>query len=95
MTAAPGTLLQAAGLLPGEAPERWSITHPDVITSLHAAYLDAGSDIITANTFGINRDKFADYRELISAAIGCAKKAVTPAEKINLSPMIWDPAADF
>ncbi len=72
-----GTLLQAAGLLPGEAPERWSITHPDVITSLHAAYLDAGSDIITANTFGINRDKFADYRELISAAIGCAKKAVT------------------
>lgn len=69
-----GTLLQAAGLLPGEAPERWSITHPDVITSLHAAYLDAGSDIITANTFGINRDKFADYRELISAAIGCAKR---------------------
>ena len=32
-----GTLLQAAGLLPGEAPERWSITHPDVITSLPAS----------------------------------------------------------
>ena len=53
-----GTLLQAAGLLPGEAPERWSITHPDVITSLHAAYLDAGSDIITVINLPITASLF-------------------------------------
>ena len=30
-----GTLLQAEGLAPGELPERWCISHPDVITAIH------------------------------------------------------------
>ena len=30
-----GTLLQARGLQPGEFPERWNITHPDVIKNIH------------------------------------------------------------
>ena len=28
-----GTLLQEKGLLPGEHPERWNITHPDITQS--------------------------------------------------------------
>ena len=33
-----GTLLQAEGLQPGEAPETWNLTHPDKITTIHRAY---------------------------------------------------------
>ena len=39
-----GTLLQERGLLPGEYPERWNVTHPDVITKIHTDYFDAGDD---------------------------------------------------
>jgi hypothetical protein len=49
-----GTMMQAAGLAPGEAPDIWSVTHPDTVRGLHAAYLDAGCNIILANTFGCN-----------------------------------------
>ena len=45
-----GTLLQAQGLAAGEMPERWNLSHPDVVRSIHRAYLEAGSRIITTNT---------------------------------------------
>ncbi len=71
-----GTCLQAAGLIEGEAPENWSLTHPDEVTALHRRYLEAGCDIIKANTFGINSLKYDNYAELISASLSCAKKAL-------------------
>ncbi len=71
-----GTVLQSMGLSAGEAPEIWSLTHPEKITELHRAYLSAGANIIKANTFGINPLKYGNYAELISASISCAKKAL-------------------
>lgn len=53
-----GSLLQAQGLKPGELPELWNITHPQVCVKLHQDYLEAGADIIKTNTFGANRLKF-------------------------------------
>ena len=38
-----------------------SLTRPDVISEIHAAYLDAGSDIIETNTFNANSISQADY----------------------------------
>ena len=38
-----GSLLQAAGLAAGELPERWNLSHPEVITNVHRKYLAAGS----------------------------------------------------
>ncbi|MBE7067515.1 MAG: homocysteine methyltransferase [Ruminococcaceae bacterium] len=72
-----GTLLQAQGLLPGEHPERWNISHPDVITSIHKAYFDAGSNVVCTNTFGANSLKFADdeLEAIIKAAISNANAA--------------------
>jgi len=72
-----GTLLQAKGLLPGELPERWNITHPDIICDIHKAYFDAGSNVVTANTFGANALKFddAELEEIISAALSNARRA--------------------
>ena len=49
-----GTLLQDMGLEPGELPERWNLTHPDRITAIHKAYYDAGSNVVSTNTFGAN-----------------------------------------
>lgn len=46
-----GTMLQEAGLAPGELPECWNLTHPEVIQNLHRAYLAAGCNIIKTNTF--------------------------------------------
>jgi 5-methyltetrahydrofolate--homocysteine methyltransferase len=38
-----------------------NITRPDVIKAVHAAYLDAGADIIETNTFSTQRISMADY----------------------------------
>ena len=54
-----GTILQAAGLQPGELPEKWNITHADVIRQMHYDYLLAGVHILKTNTFGANGLKYA------------------------------------
>lgn len=66
-----GTLLQQRGLLPGELPEIWNITHPKEIQAIHKAYFDAGSNIVNANTFGANSLKFnaRELDKIVKAAI--------------------------
>ena len=81
-----GSLLQEKGLKPGELPETWNIRHPEAITQIHRSYLEAGSDIILANTFGANRLKYNKNQEysletIVTAAMENAKKAVEEAEK--------------
>ena len=41
-----GTMLQANGLQSGELPERWNLTHPEQITQIHRAYVEAGCNIL-------------------------------------------------
>ena len=53
-----GSLLQGAGLKPGELPETWNIKHPEVLVKIHEDYLNAGANIILSNTFGANRLKY-------------------------------------
>lgn len=73
-----GTLLQASGLKAGELPEEWNITHPEVVRGIHRGYLDAGSNVISTNTFGANSLKLsADQLDLIiSAAVDNARCAI-------------------
>lgn len=47
-----GTLLMARGLAPGQPPETFNLTRPEVIEDVARLYLDAGADVITTNTFG-------------------------------------------
>jgi len=47
-----GTMLQAAGLTTGGAPEAWNVARPDAVKGIYQGYVDAGSQIITTNTFG-------------------------------------------
>lgn len=77
-----GTELQKRGLKPGEHPEEWNISHSDIIVDIHKSYIEAGADIINANTFGVNALNFPGRcEELIDAAFKNAKKAVTESGK--------------
>ena len=75
-----GTVLQEMGLEAGTPPELWNIQNPDKVTALHNMYLDAGCNIITTNTFGVNCNKYGNFDELIKCGINCAKKAVSGRE---------------
>ena len=72
-----GTLLQAEGLSAGEHPERWNITHPEIIQKIHRDYYDAGSNVVSTNTFGANLLKFSheELEDIIAAAVNNAKAA--------------------
>ena len=55
-----GTLLQSKGLKPGESPEEFGLKTPEKIREIHSAYLEAGADFLTTNTFGGNRFKLPE-----------------------------------
>ncbi len=73
-----GTLLQAQGMKPGELPERLNISKPEIIQNIHKAYYDAGSNVVSTNTFGANILKFnpLELEEIIKAAINNAHSAL-------------------
>ena len=74
-----GTMLQRFGMPMGTIPETLNIEKPEWILRLHHGYLEAGSDIVYANTFGANRLKLQGTQysvtELVGAAIRLAKEA--------------------
>lgn len=74
---ATGTELQNAGLKVGELPERWNVSKKDELIALHKAYYDAGSNVVSANTFGANSLHYDDkeLEEIVSAAIKNVKTA--------------------
>ena len=98
-----GTMIQTYGLgehdfrgerfanLPGQQMgnnDLLSLTRPDVISDIHRQYLEAGADIITANTFSAQRISMADYhcehlveeinREAVRIAREAANHFATP-----------------
>lgn len=87
-----GSLLVKKGLLPGEKPEYWNLSHPDAIEEIHSAYIAAGADIINTNTFGAYRHKLGDDTEkVILAAIENAKRAKDKAGKDTLIALDMGP----
>lgn len=75
-----GTVLQSMGLPAGQPPELWNLSCPEKIRSLHEMYFDAGANIVKTNTFGVNRNKYPEYAELIRAGIRLAKEAARGRE---------------
>ena len=74
-----GTMLQAANAPMGKVPEALNITHPEVIASIHKSYLEAGAQVLYANTFAANPYKVKDCpyssTQLIQAGVKLAKDA--------------------
>ncbi|MBR4019634.1 MAG: homocysteine S-methyltransferase family protein, partial [Clostridia bacterium] len=79
-----GTMLQSAGLKPGEIPDVWNITNADKVIAVHRAYAEAGSNIIITNTFGCNDLKLSGSgytaREIAAASVRNARAAITGLE---------------
>ena len=75
-----GTMLQARGLKLGARPELLSITEPEMLTGIHREYVQAGADIVYANTFGASAKKLEgsgySVAQVISASLACARRAV-------------------
>ena len=73
-----GTMLQKSGLKLGHLPELLNITSPETVMNIHRQYIEAGSDIISANTFGANGYKLKDsgytVNEVIRTGVANAKK---------------------
>lgn len=80
-----GTMLQERGLQTGEIPELWNMTHEEVILDVHKQYLEAGCDIVKANTFGINPFKMKDTgytcEALTQKGIELVKRAIAETGK--------------
>ena len=80
-----GTMLQRHGLSGNSEP--FNLTHPDIVRSIHRAYIDAGADIISTNTFGANAISQADYgcsaqaREFARAGAALARKEADAAPR--------------
>ena len=81
-----GSLLQAKGLKPGELPGIWNVTHPEVLVEIHRAYLEAGADIVTTNTFGVDGLKYNEQlgypvEDVIVAAVRNGREAIRQSRK--------------
>lgn len=83
-----GTMLQKFGLEAGSCPDYYNISHPDVVQQIHRAYMKAGSQFITTNTFGSSPLKLADYdlsdkvEEIAAAAVRNVRAACGDKVKV-------------
>ena len=80
-----GSMLQKAGLHPGQAPETLNLSKPAWVENVHRAYAQAGADILTANTFGASRRKLGeDPAPYIAAGVTLARRAAGEGQHVAL-----------
>ncbi len=86
-----GTMLQKSGLKTGEVPETWNITNPNKLKDIHQAYLNAGCNVISANTFGANKFKCDNLdftvEDLVTSGVKIAKEAIIECGKDALAAL--------
>ncbi len=80
-----GTMLQNAGMRPGERSEIYGMQHPSILKEIHKEYLRCGSDYLYANTFCANSHKLSGtgytVLDVITANINTAREAVLEYKK--------------
>ncbi len=86
-----GTMLQEAGLKAGGLPEVYNAEHPDIVRAIHKKYVEAGADVVTANTFQANALKLKNSgytpEELITAAVRLAKESGAKYVALDIGPL--------
>lgn len=79
---ATGSNLRASGMPVGVNTEQWVLDHPEILENLQRAYVQAGSQIVYAPTFGANRINLAAYgladrlEEMNHALVALSRRAV-------------------
>ena len=56
-----GTLLYSRGMPQRACLDELVISRPDLVSTIHREYIEAGADAIETNTFGSNRFRLAEY----------------------------------
>jgi len=78
---ATGSNLMAMGMPRGTCTESWVLEHREILQNLQRAYIEAGSQVIYAPTFGANRMNLAKHglekniREMNLALVGISQEA--------------------
>ena len=79
-----GTMIQASGICDYDIPEDVSVEHPEIIKNIHKMYLKAGSNVLTANTFGALPLKLKNVRysteKYLSSSIKIMEEAISEIE---------------
>ena len=76
------------------------LTDPAVVSSIHLAYVDAGADVLTTNTYSANRLSLTRFglaekvNEINCAAVALAKKAAAGKENILIAGSIGPVSGD-
>lgn len=82
-----GTTLHAAGNSLDRALPELNRSNPDLVSTVHDSYLDAGVDVILTNTFGASRVRLAEHDradeviEINRAGVRLAKNATAEARR--------------
>lgn len=86
-----GTLIQNSKPGYNQLPELLNIEEPELITSLHLKYIEAGADVITTNTFGANAYKLKKsgytVKEVVQAAVKNAKATNSKNVALDIGPI--------
>ena len=56
-----GTMLYSRGVFVNRSYDELNLSNPELVASVHAEYVAAGSDLIETNTFAANRVKLAGH----------------------------------
>jgi 5-methyltetrahydrofolate--homocysteine methyltransferase len=86
-----GTMLQRAGLQPGDIPETYNIVHPEIVRDIHKHYVEAGADVVTTNTFQANELKLKDcpysVEDIISHGVKVARDSGAKWVALDIGPL--------
>lgn len=85
---ATGSNLQKKGMSADACPEEWILDNPDKLIELQREYVEAGSDVVYAPTFGGNRIKLKKYgladrtEDINKKLVAVSKEAVGNSAKV-------------
>ena len=95
-----GTMIQKNGLVSTGPLELLCLDEPEAVTDIHRAYVQAGSQVVTTNTFGANAmklDGIASVDDVYAAAVACARESGTRYVAADIGPLgeLLDPYGDI
>lgn len=96
-----GTLIQKSGVeVPKPVADMLCLTNSSFVTDLHKRYVDAGSQIITTNTFNSNArtlEGYASVAEVYRSAVKCARDTGARYVAADIGPLgeLIEPLGDI
>ena len=94
-----GTMLMKHGMPPGVSSEMWAFQHRSILRSIHESYIEAGSDIVLACTFGGSLFNLKDQCSSVNSALAetvilAAEGRAIPAASIGPSGKLIYPVGE-